>query len=140
MGYWEKVPVPAAEAKKNKGVQKMALKPRLSAMQKVFACRQRRQKVAVWKYPSDKELMKQKVDWHDFKSVVSEVNNIFLKQEEDERKEAARAMKPTSDDRGGVRKLTAEFEETERKRKAQCKAKQEEWDAREADIDARLSA
>ena len=42
MGEWEKVPLPAAEASKKKGAKKMALKPHLSAMKKVFASKQKR--------------------------------------------------------------------------------------------------
>jgi hypothetical protein len=57
MGEWETVPVPASEAKKKKGAPKMALKPHLSAMKKVFASRKKRQGAAVWEYPSKKELM-----------------------------------------------------------------------------------
>ena len=139
MGEWEKVPLPAAEAKKKKGAKKMALKPHLSAMKKVFASRQKRNKsVSVWQYPSDKELMAQRVDWHDFKSVVSEVNNIFLKQEADAEKASKRAMKPTSDDQGGVMKLKAEFEKSEWKRGERSNEIQKKWSSREADIGTRL--
>eukprot|EP00966_Prymnesium_polylepis_P251774 5820571-Prymnesium_polylepis.1 len=120
MGEWEKVPVPPSVAKKSaKATWCGGFKPKLSAMKVVFASKQRRAKIAVWEYPSDAMLMKQTVDWHDFKSVVSVVHKVFLKEKEDTEKAMAKASKPSSGDHGGVRKLEAAFATAEKERKRQ---------------------
>jgi hypothetical protein len=63
-----------------------------------------------------------------------------LQQEAEARKAEERASKPTSDDKGGVLKVKAQFEEAERARKEKSKEKQEAWAAREAAIGERLKA
>jgi hypothetical protein len=86
MGHWEKCKVPPAEAKKDKGAPKLALKLHLSAMKVVYERRQHREGVVVFDYPSEAELMKQKVIWQDFKSVLALVHNIFKREKEDAEK------------------------------------------------------
>ena len=92
----------------------------------------------MWEYTSDAELQRQRVEWHDFKSIVSAVRKVFEVEKDKADKAAAAAAKPSSGDRGGVRKLDQAFKDTEGERKRRVKAKQEEWDRRDADIDKRV--
>ena len=138
MGEWEQVPVPPAEARKDKNAVKMGFKPSLSALKAVFKSKKRRQGIAVRDYPPDAELMKVKVEWHDFKSVVSVVHKMLKAEEAALQKEVAKEVKPTSDDMGGVQQLGAKYLAAESKRIEKAAMTQSRWSKRDTDIDARL--
>jgi len=138
MGEWKPVAVPPDIAKKDKHAAKLAFKPSLSAYKKVYEYQMKREGKVVWEYPPDATLMKMKVTWHDFKSLVSHVRKAFVAEEKKAASAAKAAAKPPSDDRGGVTKLAADFKMHQNERKRKAEEMQREWDARDEEIDAKL--
>jgi hypothetical protein len=141
MGEWTVVKVPPPEAKKDKGCTKIALKPSISALKKVYESRKVRESAKPgWEYPTDSQLIatfsteKHKVKYQDFRSVLAPASAILKKA----RKAVVNAEKPASLDQGSIRKLTDEFNKAEEERKRKSKDKQAAWTVREADIDGRL--
>ena len=142
MGDWEVVKVPPAEAKKDKGVSKIALKPSVSALKVVFELRQQRSGAKPgWQYPSNSALIemfntdKYGIKYQDFRSVIA-LTKPVLKAEKKEAKAAAR--QEDTFDFGGVRKLEQAHKKVEEERKKRARVKQEAWQAREQALDNRL--
>ena len=142
MGDWEVVKVPPAEAKKDKGVSKIALKPSVSALKVVFELRQQRSGAKPgWQYPSNSALIemfntdKYGIKYQDFRSVIA-LTKPVLKAEKKEAKAAAR--QEDTFDFGGVRKLEQAHKKAEEERKKRARVKQEAWQAREQALDNRL--
>eukprot|EP00966_Prymnesium_polylepis_P113012 2613782-Prymnesium_polylepis.1 len=92
MGDWERVAVPPAEMKKKqfRGAEVLGLKPKLSALKVVYERRKARAGVPVGEYPSDAKLLEMVVGFHDLKSVVSLVHNVFKKEEKEAARKAAK--------------------------------------------------
>ena len=137
MGEWERIKVPPDEIKKHKGAKMLGLKPALSGMKAVFDSRKRREGAITWLYPTDAELLALKFNWHDFKSVVTEVHDIFKKEEKEAEAAARKAAKPSNDDSGGLCKLGKDFRKAEDSRKAKLAEIESRWAEREAAISKR---
>jgi hypothetical protein len=143
MGEWEMVKVPPADAKRDKGCPKMALKPGISALKKVYEIRKKREGAKPgWQYPKDSELIesfnseKGRIRYQDFRSVLTPARETLKKADRAASKAATKAV---CLDQGGLGKLKEAYEKAEKECKEKSKGKQEEWSARDKELDDRLA-